>query len=101
VTGLLATLVTVTALTALACAVGLALTVVPFVLSVDLAERRGLSPSRWGGLSLLALVLMAYLGLKAKGHPVLLLPVLALSWAVPLVLSRWRGRGPDLGGHRS
>lgn len=100
-TAVLATLVTVTALTALLCAVGLALTVVPFVLSVDLAERRGLSPSFWGGLSLLAIGLMAYLGLKATGHPVLLLPVVALAWSVPLALSLMAGRGPDLGGHRS
>jgi hypothetical protein len=59
-TGVLAAVVAA-AVVALLVAVGLAvlygITVVPFLLTVDLAERRGCSTGRWAGWSLVAVLL--------------------------------------------
>lgn len=66
-----------------------ALTLVPFVLALRLAERRGLSPGRAGALAaggvLLALALVG--AALLLDVPVwLVLPALALAYAVPLLL---------------
>ncbi|MGZ6792062.1 MAG: hypothetical protein ACXVFV_03845 [Mycobacteriales bacterium] len=86
-TAVLLAVVTVTVLAALGCALALAVTVVPFVVSVDLAERRGQSTTAWGTLAAVVALAVPYLALKGHTHPVLLLPVAALAWVVPLGLS--------------
>lgn len=86
-TDVLLAVVTVTVLAALGCAVLLALTVAPFVRSVDLAERKGQSTFAWGGLAAAVALAVPYLAVKAHSHPVLLLPLAALAWVVPLGLS--------------
>jgi hypothetical protein len=88
VTGLLATLLVVLVLTALACAVGVGLLVAPFVIGVDMAERRGFSTARWGAADLVAVFValgLAY-SLRDSSRVLLVLP-LALCWAVPGVLA--------------
>ena len=65
-----------------------AVTVVPFLVTVDLAERRGGSTGRWAGLSLVAVlagVALAAAGLLA-GRPVLVV-ALALGFAPAVVLA--------------
>ena len=76
-------------LVALALAVLYAVTVVPFLVTVDLAERRGGSTGRWAGLALAAV--LAGVGLAAAGllagRPVLVLAlVLGFAPAAVLVL---------------
>jgi hypothetical protein len=64
------------------------LIVVPFVRAVDLAERRGFSPTRWGAVQLVLLALGALVGVMALRHTgLLLLPAALLCWVTPLVLS--------------
>ncbi len=67
--------VVVALLVAAGLAVLYAVTVVPFLVAVDLAERRGCSTGRWAGLSLVAVLValgLALVGLLA-GVPLLLL----------------------------
>ena len=75
-------------LVALALAALYAVTVVPFVVTVDLAERRGCSTGRWAGLSLAAV--LAGVGLAAAGvlagRPVLVL-ALVLGFVPAAVLA--------------
>jgi hypothetical protein len=94
---------------ALLVAVGLAalyaVTVLPFLVTVDLAERRGCSTGRWAGLSLVAVVVavgLALLGLLAGApRPLLVLvPVVAFSPAVVLAL-RSESLGGRAGRHES
>ena len=80
--------VVVAALVAVALAALYAVTVVPFLVTVDLAERRGGSTGRWAGLALgavLAGVGLAAAGLLA-GRPVLVL-ALALGFVPAVVLA--------------
>jgi hypothetical protein len=75
-----------------------AVTVVPFLVAVDLAERRGCSTGRWAGLSLAAVLLA--LGLAAGallgGAPrPLLVPALAVGFVPAVVLAR---RSDTVGG---
>jgi hypothetical protein len=77
---------------ALLAAAGLALlyavTVLPFLLTVDLAERRGCSTGRWAGLSLaavLAAVALAAAGVLAGAPRPLLVVALAVGF-VPLAV---------------
>ena len=71
------------AVVALLVAAGLAVlyavTVVPFLVTVDLAERRGCSTGRWAGLALAAVLLAV--GLAALGV-IFGRPLLALSLAL-------------------
>ena len=87
-TGVLTALVAA-AVFALLVAVGLAalyaVTVVPFLVTVDLAERRGCSTGRWAGLALLGVL---------AGRPVLAL-ALALGFGPAVVLAL---RADSLGG---
>lgn len=74
----------------LACVVGLLGLVVPFVVGVDMAERRGFSTERWGALCLLGSGLalaVAYAVLTQHLGFVLYLPALALAWGTPGVLA--------------
>lgn len=77
------------------------LTALPFVLAVDLAERRSFSTARWGALQLALALLGLVVGWVALRHALLLaLAVPLLCWAVPLVLLLL---GPDdraVGGYR-
>ena len=87
---MLGTLVVVLLLVAAACAVGVGLVVVPFVLGVDMAERRGFSTTRWGAVSVsgIALALLAGLETVRLGLPAaLLLPAAALAGTGPGVLA--------------
>ena len=75
-------------LVAVALAALYAVTVVPFLVTLDLAERRGGSTGRWAGLSLAAV--LAGVGLAAAGllagRPVLVL-ALALGFVPAVVLA--------------
>ena len=75
-------------LVTVALAVLYAVTVVPFLITVDLAERRGGSTGRWAGLALAAV--LAGVGLAAAGllagRPVLVL-ALALAFVPAVVLA--------------
>ena len=99
--GVLAALVAavvVALLVAAGLAVLYAMTVVPFLVTVELAERRGCSTGRWAGLSLAAVLLalaLALAGLLAGAPRPLLLLALAVGFVPALVLAL---RSQDLGG---
>lgn len=87
---MLMTLGTLCGLVALGCLMVVALGVLPFVLTVDAAERRGFSPTRWGGLALAGTTVMLALGYwdVAGDHSrVLLLPAILLGVAPLIALS--------------
>ncbi len=91
-----------TAVVALLVALGLGvlygLTVVPFVLAVDLAERRGRSTGRWAGWALvavLAALALAVLALRSGAGAVVVVLALVVAFAPVLVLL---ARGDRLGG---
>ncbi|MGB8650117.1 MAG: hypothetical protein WCD35_05585 [Mycobacteriales bacterium] len=86
-TAALAAVLTVLVVGLLLGALALLLGVLPFVVGVDMAERRGFSTARWGGLcvgSVLLAALVGYAALKGPRPAVLLVPLLA--WSVPAVL---------------
>lgn len=86
-------LLTLIVLCAVVAVVGLLfvlLVVVPFVLTVDLAERGGFSTARWGSACVAAVLVTAALALRIElgGHTrVLHLVPLALVLLPPLVVS--------------
>jgi hypothetical protein len=85
-------------LVALGLAVLSAVTVLPFLVTVDLAERRGGSTGRWAGVSLAAVLLalaLALGGLLAGAPRPLLVLALALGFAPAGVLA---ARSGTLGG---
>ena len=89
-TDLLAAVLIVVLLVALACSVAALVLVAPFVVCVDMAERRRFSADRWGALALgaAALTLLLLLLLHAWGWSrVLYLPAAALAWAPPALLA--------------
>lgn len=98
-------LASATAFTAIVAVLVLALaglTVVPFVIAVGMAERRGFSAARWGGVALVAAplgLLSAYALVERTGlpWPVAVLPV-ALTWAAPAALWLLEGDEHQLGG---
>ncbi|MCW2544509.1 MAG: hypothetical protein JWM40_2061 [Frankiales bacterium] len=78
------------AIVAIVCLLVVALGVLPFVLAVDAAERRGFSTTRWGAVALGGTALMlvvAYWDVVGDHARVWLLPAVLLSWAGLLVLS--------------
>ncbi len=80
---MLLTLLTLCGIVAAAGLAGLLLVVVPYVRTVDVAERRGFSSARAGALAVAGIVLMLGLGywVISGGHSkVLLLPAIALAW---------------------
>ena len=98
-----------TAVVALLVALGLGvlygLTVVPFVLAVDLAERRGRSTGRWAGWALAAVLgalALAVLAWRLGGGPVGIVLALAVAF-VPVVALLTRGDrlGGPAGRHES
>lgn len=98
-------LASATAFTAIVAVLLLALaglTVVPFVVAVGMAERRGFSATRWGAVALTAAplgLLLAYVLVTRTGlpWPVGLLPVV-LTWAAPGVLWLFEGTEQLVGG---
>jgi hypothetical protein len=103
VLGFLLSVVLFTLVVAVLCLLVAALTVLPFVLSVTMAERRGFSPTRWGAVSLAgaALALLGGYALHRLDAPTPLLAVPAvLTWAGPLVLWLLDGSEQQLGGRR-
>ena len=97
--------VVVALLVALGLAVLYAVTVVPFLVTVDLAERRGCSTGRWSGLSLAAVLLALALaagGLLAGAPRPLLVLALAVAFVPAVVLAlRPDAVGGRAGGHES
>lgn len=86
----LSTLLLMTFFALLACALGLLVLVAPFVVGVDMAERRGFSTERWGALCLLGSALGVAVGYAVRSQDLsvtLYLPALALAWATPGVLA--------------
>lgn len=87
---MLGTLAVTLLLTALACAAGALLLVVPFVLGVDMAERRAFSTDRWGGVCLAGVglgVAFAYVVHSRDWSRLLYLPALGVAWAGPGLLA--------------
>ena len=99
---LLASLVVFPLLVALGLAVLYALTVVPVLLSLAMAERRGFSTGRWAGLALLGVLLglgLAAVAVRADAPRVLQVVPLALAFAAPLGL--WLLQGTEAVGGRA
>ena len=73
----------------LACVAGVLVVVVPFVVAVDMAERRGFATSRTGTATLLLMLAGLGLGYAAvQGrYWLLLLPAVALAWSGPGILT--------------
>ena len=97
--------VVVALLVAAGLAVLYAVTVVPFLVTVDLAERRGCSTGRWAGVSLAAVVVavgLALAGLLA-GAPAALLAVTPAVGFLPAVVLALRSEtlGGRAGRHES
>ena len=98
---MLQTLLVLSGIVVALCVAGILLVVLPFVRGVDMAERRGFSTQRWGGVCLVGTALMllcSYLVLKHDWTKVLLLPAAALGWSGPAVLSLLDSRQRLLGG---
>lgn len=92
---------------AVACLLGFLLLVVPFVLTVDQAERRGFASFRWGAASSVGGLLMlalTYLVLTHDWSKLLLLPVVLFPWiaftAVSLLAPEDRRFGGLVGAHQ-
>jgi hypothetical protein len=86
---LLLALLVFTVLVAGGLAVLAGLTVVPFVVALRLAEARALSPGRVGTAAAAGVLLglaLAGSALLLGATPLLVLPAVALVWAVPLAL---------------
>ncbi len=85
---MLLSLLSLTVLVVVLCAVGAVLTVVPFVVGVELAERRGYATLRWGLVSAAGPALGLLLAYAVHGGlpAVLYLPAAVLCWVVPGVL---------------
>ncbi|MCU1602012.1 MAG: hypothetical protein JWO22_2721 [Frankiales bacterium] len=82
-------------------ALAAALTALPFVVTVDMAERRRFSATRWGGVQLALLALAAVIGLLAIRHTLLLvLPVPLLCWAPALTLALLSAAETEVGGYQ-
>ena len=89
-------------LTAVALALLSAVTLVPFVVALSLAERRGFSTGRWGAVTLAGAVTGLLLaGVLLTGDrvpaPLALLPLL-LGWTGPVVLRLLSEQDTALGG---
>ena len=82
-----------------------AVTVVPFLVTVDLAERRGCSTGRWAGLSLAAVLVavgLALGGLLAGAPRALAVVALAVGFVPAVVLAlRSEALGGRAGRHES
>ena len=98
---MLGSLLTLVLVVAVLSALAAALLVVPFVQAVDMAERRGFSTWRWGGLQLLALGLAVLGGYGLRHHnPLVLLPFALLCWVVPGALALLSQQDQRIGGRQ-
>ena len=92
-------------LVAAAMAVLYAVTVVPFLVTVGLAERRGCSTGRWAGLSLAAVLLavgLALVGVLTDAPRPVLVGALAVGFVPAVVLAlRSQTLGGRAGRHES
>jgi hypothetical protein len=92
--------VAVTAVVAAGLALLAAVTLVPFVLALRMADRRGFPSARWGSLALAGAVLglgVVLLALRSDASPLLAAVGLPMSFAAPLALSLLEP-GQPLGG---
>lgn len=100
--GVLAAAVVVPLLVVLGVVLLCAVTVAPFVLACDMAERRGFSPARWGAVSLVASAIglsIAWIGWRSDEVPGLLAVVpLGLTWTSPGLLWLLEGTERTIGG---
>jgi hypothetical protein len=93
--------VSLAAILVVVCVVGLGVVVMPFVLTVDMAERRGFSTTRWGGIALLdAALALASASLVVKHSALVLVATAALAWAAPVALSLMDRTQVLLGGYQ-
>ena len=100
---LLLTLGMVMLLTVGGCLLVLLLGILPFVLGVDAAERRGFSTERWGVVCLLGVLLGAAFALwvlRGDHLVLLLLPAAVLCWVGPAVISLLDPSQRRVGGSR-
>lgn len=97
VADLLASLVAALVLVAVVAAVLAAGTVVPFVVGVDMAERRRFSPRRWGAVCLVGVLAGVAAAWLLRSHGAVALLGLVLGWATPALLAVL-GPGSPLGG---
>ena len=97
VVDLLASLVAVLVVVALAVAWLAAMTVAPFVVGVDLAERRGVAGHRAGALCAVAVLGALAAAWVLRDHLWLAVPALGVSWLGPVALSAL-GPGTALAG---
>ena len=89
-------------LVALALALLLAVSVLPYITTLWLAERHRVSASRWGSLALVtivgALVVTAYLVLRTDQRLLVALPPLVFCWLAPGALLLLGDEASTLGG---
>lgn len=102
----LVAVLTVFVLALLGSAVLALVTALPFVVGVDLAERRGFSTDRWGAACVVGSVVALLAAYELHHHhvtKVLVVAVLLVAWVVPVVLSllspQQRGLGGPSGAH--
>jgi hypothetical protein len=103
VLGFLLSVLLFTLVVAVLCAAVAGLTVVPFVVALGMAERRGFSATRWGVVSLggAALALAVGVALHRSDAPVALTALLVpITWVAPGVLWLLDGTEQGLGGRR-
>jgi hypothetical protein len=100
---LLVSVVLVVLVAAVGLALAVALTVAPFVVAVDMAERRRFSTARWGGLALAGsglaavLLLLALLG-RTVGSLFWVLLAVVLGWGTAGALSLLSPAEAEIGG---
>ncbi|MFN2538223.1 MAG: hypothetical protein ABR549_08730 [Mycobacteriales bacterium] len=98
---MLLSLVVVVLAVLVAAALGVGFTAAPFVRTVDMAERRGFSPARWGGAQLVLTGLAVPVGYVAVKHTLALAgPALLLCWLAPGVLSLLSDQETSIGGRQ-
>jgi hypothetical protein len=101
VTDMLLAVLTVSAFVVVVGLVAVALVVLPFVLTVDMAERRGFSTARWGAVALVdAGLALATASLVLKHSALLLVLSAVLAWAAPAALSLMDRSQALLGGYQ-
>jgi hypothetical protein len=100
---MLLTLLVLCGIVAVGCLLVVALGVLPFVLTVDAAERHGFSTRRWGAVALAGTALMLAIGdwvVSGDHSRVLLLPAVVLGWGGLLVLSLLSRDQTRVGGYQ-
>jgi hypothetical protein len=92
---------TLAAIVVVLCLGGIVLVVLPFVLTLDMAERRGFSTTRWGAVALVdAGLALATASLVLKHSALLLALSVLLAWSAPAALSLMDRTQVLLGGYQ-